>query len=326
MWKSIVPILFIYIIYTDGCSRVECPKYEYESHSDRSDFLKYLPDEKRINEIALIGTHSSVNTDNQDLSIIDQLKYGVRVLDISVRATSDRFALHHDLYFLNRMFGDVLNDVDEFFNSNPEEFIILLLNEAFRPASDVAKSYCEILNDYMHTNMISNWSLTDTVGMYRGHILLGTVGDSLFSDCIVDLNSRCKVSSKFINSLELNKLDPIEQKAVELTVLQDASFYLDSECFINNIAAHSDTYQAARLMALDGSSDWYCLTPINHRMAHYFRNPHRALIIVMADFSTQELIDRIIYSNFEDYSPSDSDIEIHIDRIHDIANYILKSY
>lgn len=40
-------------------------------------------------------------------------------------------------------------------------------------------------------------------------------------------------------------------------------------------------------------------TGVNFMMRHYFRNPHNTLVVIMADFPGQELIDTVNYSNFE---------------------------
>lgn len=292
-------IILLNVFLTESCPS-DCPNYEYKSNLDHSEFLKRLPDERRINEIALSGSHLSAVDNNQDLTIADQLKFGVRVLDISVRAIFNTFALHYHDSFLNYMFSEILCDIDKFLKNNPQEFVILLLKQGYTPASDVTKSNCEILSDYDYKKrFIKNWSLNDTIGMHRGRLLLATIKDQSLSECIVTLNTQCKLSSDF-NLRNVYRTGLMAHKYFEINQLQ--KFSLENNhyrCFINILGVDYRNSFAPRQLALEGfdAVKMKCHKPINYFMANRFLKPRSGLIIVLADFPTQELIDRVNYSN-----------------------------
>ncbi|KAH0548847.1 hypothetical protein KQX54_003215 [Cotesia glomerata] len=304
------------MIGTNGCWSA-CKTYNFKPHSTRAEFLKLLPDDRNMSDIALIGTQSSAIESHQNLNINDQLEFGVRVFDITVRVYSDELAVQDGMRFANKMFGDILNTFIQFLTDHPEEFLIVLMNEAHIMPYNSSKSVCEILKNYLKPNMLENWSLIAKIKDYRGKILFATINDWSFQNCVVNLNSRCRVSSDF---KVLHKNYALEDmKAIEFTRLQDASFFENRKCFVNIIAIKESRGSVIYRVAVKGSGSLYCSIPMNVRVANTFVNPHRALIILLTDFPTQEMIDHIIDSNHYNYSKKGWDVGTHYDPISDFV-------
>lgn len=305
MCKFILLITIVYIFITNVFC--DCPEYCNRKHEDRSNLLSQLPYTQKMNNISLPGTYisagyeGSYTFENQYLNLSEQLKYGIRVFDFGIRPTSNRFALHNRVYFLNIMFGHALNIFNEFLEKHPDEFVIAIVRQIHSSASDVDINNCEILNRYYDRfNVVKKWSLDGVIGMYRGYILLATIGDEYgdsFSKCITDLRQQCKLSSSIDRNLWSDE-NFVGVKFMEMMSLQEASFTENYKCFINIIANYYEEKSLSELIAVRSSySNVYCQEPINYQMSQRFRNPHRAMVIILADFPTQELIDRIIDSN-----------------------------
>ncbi|XP_057329881.1 1-phosphatidylinositol phosphodiesterase-like [Microplitis mediator] len=91
------------------------------TYRDHSDFLTDITGTRKINRLAMIGTHNSATyktfllaAQTQQLDITEQLKAGVRVFDLRVRSIENVFAMHHDLVYSGMMFGDIVNQVIEY--------------------------------------------------------------------------------------------------------------------------------------------------------------------------------------------------------------------
>ncbi|MBC3976002.1 phosphatidylinositol-specific phospholipase C [Morganella morganii] len=100
-------------------------------------WLNFIDGKLPINQISLPGTHDSATgtysegigdggiVKTQDESVYEQLKSGVRFIDARCRHISNSFAMHHGIIYLNKMFGDILNECKRFLQENPSEFILM---------------------------------------------------------------------------------------------------------------------------------------------------------------------------------------------------------
>ncbi|XP_074111267.1 1-phosphatidylinositol phosphodiesterase-like [Cotesia typhae] len=324
MWKIPIQFILLHIIVINGCFTT-CPNYHYKPHSTHAEFLTLLPDDRNMSDIALVGTQSSAIDSHQSLSINDQLEFGVRVFDITVRPFSDELAVYDDLVFAYQTFGDILDVFVQFLVDHPEEFLIVLMNQAHIMPYNTSKSVCQILETYLKPNMLKIWSLNAKIKEYRGKILFATINDWSFNDCVVHLGSRCLVSSDFrVNDGDVEDLALEEIKAIEFMKLQDASFLENHKCFINIVALKNRKGSITYKVAIEGLGGSYCSMPMNVRVANTFVNPHRALIILLTDFPTQELIKHVINSNNHNYSKNVWDVDAHYDPKVDITNFMSK--
>ncbi|XP_057340630.1 1-phosphatidylinositol phosphodiesterase-like [Microplitis mediator] len=284
--KLLLMVLNISIIKSGDPATFLSPDDPFQN---RQRFLSELPGSLAINKLALIGTHDSASSKNfpfaqtQVLSIKRQLESGIRVLDLRVRITDNRFALHHGPIFLNLMFGDAILQVNNFLYNNPDEFVIVLLQEEYRRRNS-SLNPCQVLRNYIDDLgllAVMDWSIWDNIDYHRGQILLTTTGTG-FQSCLTPL-SPCEVQNTW-------KIDSLLQKRQLIRENQDKMFRKNvySPCYINY---------------LSGNNPWELITPahvatgVNFMMRNYFRNPHNTLVIILADFPGQELIDTVNYSN-----------------------------
>ncbi|MBV4505124.1 phosphatidylinositol-specific phospholipase C [Pseudomonas sp. BW13M1] len=129
--------------------------------TDRSTWMKSIRDDVRLSEMALPGTHDSATFDlslfpvvnevvsTQALSFDEQLKYGIRVLDLRVRRTGDALALHHGPIFLERMLGDALQAIQRFLQANPSETVLFRVREEHTADTNVGLDLAQVFERYM---------------------------------------------------------------------------------------------------------------------------------------------------------------------------------
>lgn len=125
---------------------VEIIKIEYFT------WMKAIDENKFLNQINIPGTHDSgtynfkkVIVSNyvttQDLSIRGQLDHGIRFLDIRCRHINDSFTIHHDKYYCNLVFGEVLKQCISFLQDNQSECIVMMVKEEYKPENNTRKFY-----------------------------------------------------------------------------------------------------------------------------------------------------------------------------------------
>ncbi|XP_057327159.1 uncharacterized protein LOC130668744 [Microplitis mediator] len=301
-----------------------CKVRTYKPYLERIKYLVRLPNDKKLGTLALIGTHSSLsyNVDSgrsktQDLTISQQLKYGIRVLDIGIRPQSNLFKIYTEYGTTDTEFSDTLSKIDDFLDDNPGEFIIALLHQVYPSAYDVTESNCAILDDYIHTfsagkRLVKNWQLDDTIGQHRGKVLIASMGNS-FSGCSFDLNCQCLIQNDDILHIIKTKAQTKSKKTKVLFDLQDKwaaihhlirdSLKKPRKCYLNDIS-YWDGVHNRRAISREGNYAYKenCSMALNHIVTEYFENPRQTFIIVMADYPTQELMDKINDSNFPNSS------------------------
>ncbi len=105
------------------------------AQSDYSDWMRWVPDSTPLTLLSVPGTHDTMSryggslAKTQSMPLKEQLKAGIRALDIRARHIEDRFAIHHGTVFQEAMFGDVLNICNDFLSENPTESILLWLSD-----------------------------------------------------------------------------------------------------------------------------------------------------------------------------------------------------
>ena len=115
-------------------------------------WMSQLRDDVRLSELSIPGTHNSATATyrgglsdyvrTQSIDIRKQLDNGIRFLDI--RAIDGVFTMHHDRYYLNQNFGDVLNKTVAFLRDNPEEVVYMRLKQEYSSKND--HTFNHILN------------------------------------------------------------------------------------------------------------------------------------------------------------------------------------
>ena len=109
----------------------------------------------------------------QNLSITDQLKAGIRFVDIRCRHINNAFAIHHGSIYQNLNFDDVINACFTFLNTNPGETIVMSVKEEYDPTGNT-RTFEQTFDSYVAKNP-SQWyegASVPALGQVRGKIVL----------------------------------------------------------------------------------------------------------------------------------------------------------
>jgi 1-phosphatidylinositol phosphodiesterase len=107
---------------------------------DMADWMARVSDDALLSRLLIPGTHESCAVQGnpvsicQTLSIADQLKAGIRFLDIRCRHYNDNLEIHHSSDYQGIRFSDVRDACVTFLASHPSETIIMLVNEEYKAA------------------------------------------------------------------------------------------------------------------------------------------------------------------------------------------------
>ncbi|EGP4715661.1 phosphatidylinositol-specific phospholipase C [Enterococcus faecium] len=127
---------------------------DWSSRTYNRYWMSELNDNVRLSELSIPGTHNSATgtfsgiasgyVKTQSIDIRKQLDNGIRFLDIRARAIDGAFTMHHDRYYLNQNFGDVLNKTVAFLRDNPGEVVYMRLKQEYSSVND--HTFNHILN------------------------------------------------------------------------------------------------------------------------------------------------------------------------------------
>ena len=154
-----------------------------------ADWMAELPDDLRLNEIAIPGTHDSAAVyvqmayfaKCQSKSLSAQLQAGFRYLDIRLAVDKDKLVLTHgsmrckrgsQLLSASLYLEDVLEECRSFLRNHPTETILFAVKQ--EDGEESVAAFQDILHRYINTAP-SVWLLTDrfpTLEEARGKIVL----------------------------------------------------------------------------------------------------------------------------------------------------------
>lgn len=131
-------------------------------------WMKLIDENKFLNQINIPGTHDSGTYNfnktifknyvkTQNLSIRGQLDFGIRFLDIRCRHINNSFTIHHDRYYCNLVFGEVLKQCLSFLHDNESECIVMLIKEEYKPQGNTREFYQTFLNYVYNNGGVVNW-------------------------------------------------------------------------------------------------------------------------------------------------------------------------
>ena len=173
----------------------------YSSYVDGPCWMKYVDDNKFLDELSIPGTHDSgtcsVDNDTEPQSsqvkcqqdyIPTQLLEGIRYFDIRLGKGDDPGIDHGDYYLLKKdayflHLSDVIGYFKTFLNENPTEALIMLVSRGNDEATDesVTTAFAKVLDD--NPKLFYTSSRVPTLGEVRGKIVLlrrfGLDGDSV---------------------------------------------------------------------------------------------------------------------------------------------------
>ena len=272
--------------------------------ADRSEWMSELDDATRLRSLTIPGTHDSgalhsiadVSGKCQTLSIAQQLKIGVRFLDIRLQLAGDKLQVVHS--FVDQMtdFEDSLSDMLKFIRNRGSEFLIVSIKED-ADAKQSDKNFTEVLEEILlsYPEISTDKALPDTVGEARGKIHIvaryknATIGLPCYEGWVDDdafTLGDIYVQDNYCVSDAQEKLASISC-AYSVAIKEDHALVLNfTSCYLET--GFPPIY--AGLPAHD-------INPATEAaMAEYAPGP---LGVLVCDFMTSELADAIIGRNFK---------------------------
>ncbi len=172
--------------------------YDYDQiiEIENPDWMASLSNCRRISELSIPGTHDTMSRCRdastcqgeigkwwvkcQSFSLADQLKIGIRALDIRCRHFGDRFAIHHGKSHVDGMWfdTDVLTPVIDFLKDHPGETVLMRIKPESEPSGN-KKTFSEVFESYVEETGAPVWHPPEgidqpnpTLGEVRGKIVI----------------------------------------------------------------------------------------------------------------------------------------------------------
>lgn len=162
----------------------------YSSYVDGPCWMKYVDDNKFLDELSIPGTHDSgtcsVDNDTEPQSsqvkcqqdyIPTQLLEGIRYFDIRLGKGNDPGICHRDFYLFKKdgyylHLSDVIGYFKTFLSENPREALIMLASRGNDEATDdsVTTAFAKVMDD--KPDLFYTSSHVPTLGEARGKIVL----------------------------------------------------------------------------------------------------------------------------------------------------------
>lgn len=143
-------------------------------------WMKDLSNDTIISDMSIPGTHDSGATRSifdvagkcQDMSIVNQLKIGVRFLDLRLQLVKDELRIVHSFVDQKLLFKNVLKDISDFIKENSSEFIIISIKEDADSKKSTVSFYDKVLEELNKFDNITGSALPTTLGEARGKIFI----------------------------------------------------------------------------------------------------------------------------------------------------------
>jgi len=155
-----------------------------------SRWMSRLPDSVLLSQLSLPGTHNSCALHDglsfgfakcQSWQLADQLKSGIRFIDIRCRRVDDGFLIHHGVISQRMTFKEVRDVCQNFLREHPSECIVMSIKEE-STAQRATRSFEETFSDVTKDDE-KLWHISREVPLLRevrNHIVLvdrvGTLG------------------------------------------------------------------------------------------------------------------------------------------------------
>ena len=150
MKKPIILLIFntLFILITSAQSSNKC-----------NEWMKEIADTLPLSQLSIPGTHDSGALDGgeafqtQDLTLEEQLNFGVRVFNIRLKACENhQLGVYHSIVFQDLYWEtDVLPLFTTFLEQHPSETLIVMLKKEGGNGDDFSRLLSQNLNDTLHT-------------------------------------------------------------------------------------------------------------------------------------------------------------------------------
>ena len=161
---------------------------------DNSQWMKTLADNRFVADLSLPGSHDActaegwqenllgiiaeVTAKTQDLTILEQLKVGMRVFDLrpehAIEKGGDRvLRCSHGIMATKMLVRDFFQQLKNFLTANPYEFCLLTVDLSATSNKEAwGKEFTKLVSSAEFRSMFTDFKPRLTVGEMRGHVLM----------------------------------------------------------------------------------------------------------------------------------------------------------
>lgn len=271
--------------------------------ADRSDWMADLDDDASLNSLTIPGTHDSgalhslaeISGKCQSLSVEEQLKIGVRFLDIRLQLVDNELKVVHSFVDQLTDFEDVLDDLLAFIRNHEGEFLIVSIKEDASPKrSD--RMFADLLEEMLlsYPEINTERALPESVGEARGaiHIVARYKNSTIGLPCYDGWKDDDTFVLGDIYIQDNYRVPNAEEKIADIRSTYSVAMEKNHALVLNFTSCYLET----------------CFPPIYAGLpAHKInRDTQKALLneydgplgVLVCDFMTTELADVIIGRNF----------------------------
>lgn len=271
---------------------------------DRADWMAALDDSMPLNALSIPGTHDSgalhsiadISGKCQTLPVADQLRIGVRFLDIRLQLVDDELRIVHSFVDQKTEFADTLTDMVTFLREHPTEFLLV----SFKEDAEHRRSeggFTETLEAMLraYTDVISTaTALPATVGEARGklHVIARYDGATLGLPCHRGWTDDASFVLNNVYVQDNYRVESTGEKFYDIVTAYEAATAGEYTLVLN----YTSCYLAK------GFPPLYAGTPAHD--IHFWIRESIPLIsdplgVLVCDFMTADLADLIIGRNFQ---------------------------
>lgn len=287
-------------------------------------WMKNIPDDKRITGINMPGTHDSACcfvdfgfiSKTQKLTVMQQLEAGVRYFDFRFRFDGKKFIANHSISYCRKKNGfrnemltadDIVNDCIGFLKSNPTETILFQLKES---QSQTGNSfYASFYKKYISENadMFFVENRVPTMGEARGKMILlrvVSVDKSVFTDdnCGIDFTAYPYVGTYNVDDWRSGDIKKLDGTVYARMFVQD-SYKSEGKHKWGTVTGFLESCLSENNFNICYTSCTRLMVPrfnvryINPRLVAYFTEK-KYYGIITADFIDDEICKKIVRTNF----------------------------
>ena len=265
----------------------------------RLNWLKDIPDQTRISQMTIPGTHDSCSlfgiccARTQTWTLTEQLNAGIRFLDIRLRRINNILRAYHAFIDQKENFDNILRYLIGFLDRNPTEFIIVEINSEHTPLNSTM-SFDELYQRYTlnYKNRIVEYDNKDlTVGELRGKLyILKIFEGSLSGTQGVFLQNKWSINFKWYINVKKRKIKEFFNRVTRLGINNENNTF---------ISKNDNDKKNMYVTFISCSSDYAMMTPysaaikLNPLVMEY----NGRMGIVCMDYPGEDLITHLIDQN-----------------------------
>ena len=258
----------------------------------QTDWMRRLRSSLPVSLVSIPATHDAGTalgrtgmTRCQVLTIPAQLAVGVRGFDIRLRLVDSELAIYHSEESQHLRFASVLNAYSEFLKAHPSEFLVMRVREeskAINATESFEAAFDRHISPYRElVYRARSRTEVPTIKQLRGKILILDNYGKL-PDAVDYPNSTMNVQDDYDTSDMAKKYQEI------IANFEDAHGRRDGATWDVN-------YTSSCTFTVDQLAN---ARAVNARVPDYLQGKHGHLGLVLLNFPSVDVIDRIIKSNF----------------------------